>query len=176
MKILLSRRFMGLFISLALIFALCVTFSPAQQKIKVAGKLTCAITKLESINFDDTEDHTIALMKYEGINFSTGEHEFMNGGQTVGVTFGDLIKGTGPHQGYGKMSLNGDVVFWKYKGKTTTTLSPKGKPIATFEGTLTWNKGAGQYENIQGSATYKGKYLTEVIWVTKWEGEYFIKK
>ena len=176
MKILLFKRFMGLFISLALIFALCVTFSPAQQKIKVAGKITCAVIKSESINFDDTEGHTIALMKYDGFNVSTGEHEFMNGVQTVGVTFGDLIKGTGPHKGYGKMSMNGDAVFWKYKGKTATTLSPKGKPIIVFEGTITFLKGTGKYKGIQGSGTFKSKMISSTMQVSKWEGEYFIKK
>ncbi len=37
MKMIKSKRFMGLFISLVLIFAFCVTPSFAQEKIKVAG-------------------------------------------------------------------------------------------------------------------------------------------
>jgi hypothetical protein len=172
MKILKSRQLIGMIICLVLIFALGVTTLMAQQKIKISGKMTCAIFKTERINVGDTEDHIIALMEYEGTNFSTGKDKWMDGGQVTGMTFGDLIKGNGPHQGYGNTSLNGDVAFWKFEGKTTTTLSPEGKPVVTFEG----SSGTGNYENIRGSGTYKGKYISKTIWTNEWEGEYFIKK
>ena len=176
MQMLTSKRSMALFISLALIFALGVTTSIAQQKTKIAGKMTCASIKSERINVGDTEGHILLLSEYEGANVSTGKHKFMDGAQVVGMTFGDLVKGNGPHQGYIKMSLNGDAVFSKYEGKTTTTLSPEGTPIMTFEGTFSYIKGTGQFENIQGGGIYKGRYISRTIWVAKWEGEYSIKK
>jgi hypothetical protein len=176
MQIITFKRPTVIFISLVLIITFGVTTSMAQQKIKIGGKMTCAIFKTERINPGDTEDHTVALMQYEGTGVSIGENNFMDGGQVTGMTYGDLVKGNGPHQGYGNTSLNGDVVFWKHEGKTTTTLSPKGKPVVAFEGSITFTKGAGKYENIQGGGTYKGKYISKTIWINEWEGEYFIKK
>ena len=112
----------------------------------------------------------------EGINVSTGKKKFMDGAKVVAVEFGDYVEGNGPNLGYGKMTLNGDVVFWKSEGKSITTLSPDGTPITTFEGTYTVIKGAGQYENIQGSGTFKGKLISATKAIYEWEGESFIKK
>ena len=147
-----------------------------QQKTKVTGIHTCAVTKMDTINVGDTEGHIIGIGEYEGFNVSTGKNKFMDGAQDVGMTFQDLVMGNGTHQGYGNFSLNGDVIFWKSQGKTETTLSPEGKPVTTFEGSWTYTKGTGKYENIQGSGTYKGKYMSRTIWIIEWEGEYFIKK
>ncbi len=176
MQILTFKRSMVLFISLVLIFALGVTTSIAQQKIKVSGKHTLAYIKQNKINVGDIEDHIVFLSEFEGSNVSTGEKKLMDGALDVGMTFADIVKGNGPHQGYGKMSMNGDVIFWKHQGKTVTTLSPEGKPVTTLEGSYTWTKGAGKYENIQGSGTYKGKTISKTISIIEWEGEYFIKK
>ena len=109
---------LGLFISLAFIFALDVTTSVAQQKFKFAGKLTYASIKQEMMNFGDTEDHNISLAELEGTNVSTGRHEFMDGAQTAIVLFSDYVKGSGLHHGYLKLSLNGDAVFSKFEGKS----------------------------------------------------------
>ncbi len=83
----------------------------------------------------------------------------MCGAEYVYVAFGDYVMGNGPYVTYSKMSLNGDVVFTTAKGKTTTTLSPKGKPVTTVKGTLKFTKGTGQYEGIQGEGTYEGKLI-----------------
>ena len=176
MRILTSKLSKVLFINLVLIFALGVTTSIAQQKIKVAGKHTLAYTTQNTINVGDTEGHIISLYEYEGTNVSTGKEKFMDGAQVFGLGFADIVMGNGPFQGYGKMSTNGDVIFWKEQGKTATTLSPKGKPVDTFEGSFTFTKGTGKYENIQGSGTFKGKFISRTIWIAEWEGEYFIKK
>lgn len=176
MQILTFKRSMVLFISLVIFFALGVTTSIAQQKTKVAGKHTFAYTKQNTINVGDIEGHIIMLNEFEGINVSTGKNKFMDGAQDVAMGFYDLVMGNGPQQGYGKMSLNGDVVFWKHQGNTVTTLSPEGKPVTTFEGSFTYTKGAGKYEKIQGSGSYKGNLISRTIFIIEWEGEYFIKK
>ena len=147
-----------------------------QQKTKIAGKHTLAYTTQKMIDVGDTEGHIIVMSEFEGINVSTGKNKFMDGAQDVCMGFDDLAKGNGPHQGYGKMSLNGDAVFWKHQGKTATTISSKGKPTTTFEGSFTYTKGTGIYENIQGSGTYKGKLISRTIFIIEWEGEYFINK
>jgi len=176
MKMIQSKRFMGLFISLVLIFAFCVTPSLAQKKIKVAGEVITAYTIQHKIDVEDTKGHSLYVLKSEGINKSTGENKFMCGAETVYVAFGDYVMGNGPHVTYSKMSLNGDVVFSEAKGMTKTTLSSKGKPVTTVEGTMKMTKGTGQYEGIQGEGTYKGKLISSTILVYEWEGEYFIKK
>lgn len=176
MRILTSKLSTVLFINLFVFFALCATTSIAQQKIKVSGKHTMASTPGTTINVGDTEDHIISLSTFEGVNVSTGKNKFMDGALDIGMTFADLVKGKGSHQGYGNFSLNGDVIFWKHQGKTETTLSPEGKPVTTSEGSFTWTKGTGKYENIQGGGTYKGKDISKTITIIEWEGEYFIKK
>ena len=170
------KKLIGLFISLALIFTLGVTTSMAQQKIKIAGKATAAYTVREYVEVGDTEGHSLYLAKNEGFNESTGEHEFMDGAEVVWFSISDYIKGNGPHTVYMKMSLNDNVVYSKSEGKTTTTLSPEGKPVTTFEGTMSFIKGTGNYKNIQGSNTYKGKLVSSVIVVMEWKGEYFIEE
>ena len=170
------NKMIGLFIGLVLIFTLGVTTSIAQQKIKVAGKHTLAYIKQNTINVGDTEDHIISLNEFEGFNVSTGEEKFMDGAQDVAMGFSDLVMGNGTDQGYGNFSLNGDVIFWKHQGNIATTISSEGKPVTTEEGSWTYTKGTGKYENIQGSGTFKGKFISMTIWIAEWEGEYFIKK
>ena len=176
MRIFTSKRLMVLFISIALIFGLCVSSLMAQQKFKIAGKMTAAYTVREAVEVGDTEGHSLYLLKSEGFNESTGEHKFMDGAETVWFGIADYIKGNGSHTVYTKMYSNDNVVYSKAEGKTTTTLSPEGKPVTTFEGSLTFTQGTGKYKNIQGSGTYKGKLVSSVIIVNEWEGEYFIKE
>jgi len=176
MRILTSKRLIVPFISLALIFGLCVSSLMAQTKFKIAGKNTTAYTLREVVEVGDTEGHSLYLLKNEGFNESTGENKFMDGAEVIYFGIADYIKGNGSHTVYTKMSMNDNAVYSKAEGKTTTTLSPEGKPVTTFKGSITFIKGTGKYQNIQGGGTYKGKLVSSVIIVNKWEGEYFIKK
>ncbi len=176
MKIFKSKSWIVVTFSLALIIFFCVTYSTAQEKIKISGKVTTAYTIRHEIKCDDTEGHSIFIVKSEGVNVSTGKEKFMDGAEYAYEAFGDYVKGNGPHLTYSKMTLNGDTIFVKSEGETKTTISPEGKPITTVEGTSTIIKGTGKYENIQGSNTYKGKLISSIIMVIEWEGEYFIKK
>lgn len=71
---------------------------------------------------------------------------------------------------------DGNVFFSKWQGKVSTTQSPEGKPIMKWEGTFSYVKGTGKWENIQGGGTYKGGFIARGIYVNHVEGEYFIKK
>ena len=167
---------MGLLFGLALIFALFVSYSPAQDTVKISGKVTAAAVERPTVEFDDAEGHMIFVSKWEGVNVSTDEDKFMDGAKVVIVSCGDYVKGNGPFWGYVKMSLNGDVVFSKLKGNTTTTLDQKGRPVTEFEGGMKFVKGTGEYENIQGNGTFKSKMIATTMQKSKWEGEYFIEK
>jgi hypothetical protein len=171
MQILKSKRVMLLLISLASIFALGVTTSIAQEKIKFSGKQYWVVTKSEMMNVDEIEGHTLSLGESKGVDVVTGD-------QFVSMGFGDLVKGNGRHWGYLKViDKDGDVRFIKYEGKVTFILSPEGKPIgATTEDTFSLIKGTGKWENAQGGGTSKGKSIGPAILMVDWEGEYFIKK
>ena len=170
------KKLIGLFISLGLIFTLGVTTLNAQQKFKIAGKLTGAYTERNELKVDDIVGHSLILIKVEGFNESKGEQKFMDGAEAVWFSIADYIKGNGPHTVYTKMSLNDNEVYSRSEGKTTTTLSPEGKPVIIFEGTTSFINGTGKYKNIQGSNTYKGKLVSSVIMVVEWKGEYFIEE
>lgn len=161
--------------SVVLICVFCVIPSTAQEKIKIAGKITNTVSESHIINIADMEDHTFNISKSEGTNVSTGEKSFMDSSSVVTYNSSDLIKGNGMHHGYIMLSKEDDTVIAKWKGKVTTTLSSDNKPIITFEGTFTYTKGTGPYEKIQGKGTYKGKYISEKEYISEWEGEYFIE-
>ena len=170
MQMLNSKRLMLLLISLAAIFALGVTTSLAQEKIKFSGKRYGVSTKREVIKVDDTEGHILLLTESRGVDVVTGARFISRG-------FGDYVKGNGTHRGYGKaVTPEGDVTFNTFEGKTTTTLSPEGKPITTIEGTFSFTRGTGKWENVHGGGTYKGKVMGEGIYTYDWEGEYYIKE
>jgi hypothetical protein len=170
MQLLKSKRLMLLIISLASIFALGLTSSLAQEKTKFAGKRFGVMTKTEVIKVDDTEGHIITLGESKGVDVITGD-------QFVSSGFSDSVKGNGTHWGYSKaIAPDGSVAFSPFKMKVTTTLSPQGKPISTFEGTFSFTKGTGKWENIQGGGTFKGKMIGPGIYMYDWEGEYSIKK
>jgi hypothetical protein len=90
--------------------------------------------------------------------------------------YSDLVKGNGPQQGYIKFGQNGDTAIARWQGKATTTLSAEGTPMITFEGTFSFIKGTGQFENIEGNGTYKGKFISETSYMAEWQGEYVIKE
>ena len=165
-----SKRLMSLFISFTMIFTLSVTTSLAQEKVKITGKRYGVSTKTEVIKHDDTEGHVLILTEAKGFDVITNE-------QFISREFMDYVKGNGTHRGYQKdITPEGDVVFATFEGKTTTTLSPEGKPLTTFEGTFSFTRGTGKYENIHGGGTYKGKVIGEGMFTYDWEGESFIKK
>ena len=171
-----SRRLIALFIGLALILAFTPTISMAQKMTRAAGKIKAVYTKQDTVAVGDTEGHILSFGMSEGANVSATEDKFLEGARTVNYSFGDLVMGNGPHQGYIKFTKNGDTAFAKWQGRVTTTVSAEGVPAVKFEGTTTWIKGTGKFENIQGTGTYKGGFLTKTEYEVEWAGDYYIKK
>jgi hypothetical protein len=143
-------------------------------KFKVSGKETLAYTRQERINVGDIEGHIISLVEAKGVNVSTGNLEYMNGGQVVNLVTSDLVNFNGPIQGYSMVKKKEDSALGKLEGKIITELSSEGTPVAIIEATLTWIKGTGKFKNIQGVVTAKGRYISENIYIVDWEGEYWI--
>jgi hypothetical protein len=146
------------------------------KKFKVAGKQTNAYTRQERINVGDIEGHILSIIEAEGVNVSTGETDYMNGAQVINIVTSDLVNFNGPIQGYSITKKKNDSVFGKFEGKITTTLSPDGTPVAVIEEVnLTWVHGAGQFKNIRGAATAKGRYISKNIYLVEWDGGYWIE-
>lgn len=146
------------------------------NKFKVAGKQTIAYTRQERINVGDIEGHILSIIEAEGVNVSTGETDYMNGAQVINIVTSDLVNFNGPIQGYSITKKKDDSAFGKFAGKITTTLSADGTPVAVIEEVnLTWVHGTGQFKNIQGAATAKGRYISKNIYLVEWEGEYWIE-
>ena len=165
-----TKKLVLLLISLSAIFVLGVTTSLAQEKIKIKGKRFGTFESKASIKVDDTEGHTLGVGISKGVDVITSSI-------FISRSTSDFVKGNGTHQGYTKtMYKNGDISFSKFQGKISTTMSPKGIPLVTFEGTWSLTKGVGKWENAQGNGTYKGKFVGPGIFTYDWEGEYSIKK
>ena len=147
----------------------------AQQMTKISGKMTLANIERQVYESGYTEGHSLALSQAEGINISTGANVFMDGAQVVNFSFADLVKGNGPHQGYVKLLKKDDAVISKWQGKITTIMSNEGIPITTFDGTFSYVKGLGKFNNIQGKGTFRGKFISKMIYTVEWEGEYSVQ-
>jgi len=146
------------------------------NKFKVAGKQTIAYTREERINVGDIDGHILSIIEAEGVNVSTGDTEYMNGAQVINIVTSDLVNFNGPIQGYSITKKKGDSAFGKFEGKITTSLSADGTPAAVIEvAKLTWVHGTGQFKNIRGIASAKGRYISKNIYLVEWEGEYWIE-
>ncbi len=169
-----TRRWLAPIVCLPLIIALVVATAMAQEKHEIAGKMTMVYPKQETMEVGDTEGHVLSFGAAKGTNECTSKHKIMDGAQAVNMAFSDLVQGNGPHQGYLKLTLGEDAVFFKWDGMVTTTVPEEGTPITAFEGTCSYVKGTGQFENIQGGGTYKGQFTSKTEYTAEWEGEYII--
>ena len=170
------NKLMTLSVMLTLVFSMSGMVARSQQKYQIAGKQTTAVTRQERSDIADMEDHMFSLSEWNGINVSSGDTEFMDGAQVVSFNIADLVHFNGPFQGYSLFSKKGESVFARFEGKLTTTLSSDGTPLTTMEATYSWTKGTGQFENIRGGGTIKGRYIASNFMTVDWEGEYWIER
>ncbi len=176
MKAFIPRQSVVVLICIALILVPCTTPLMAEKMTPISGKFTLAATWQKAVEIGDAEGHTVGFSVFEGANFNTGANEFMDGAYIVNTAHSDVIMGNGVHESYVTVSEGDNAVFAKCEGTTTTVLSEDGDPVTTFEGTFTYIGGKGAYENIYGSGTYKGKFITKSIYVVMWQAEYALKK
>lgn len=146
------------------------------EKYDVSGTMTSAVTRSEHISVSDVENHVIYLSQYEGVNLNSGGHEFLDNAKVINVSFGDLVAGKGQHFGYITLMDKDGTVHGKWQGKITTTVSSEGDTVMSFHGTYDYTRGDGAYENIAGSGTYTGKFISEIIYQVDWEGEYYLRE
>ncbi len=159
----------------SLILTLAFTTAEAQQKFKIAGTGDYTMIEGQAFNINDAEGHMVRLNQAEGKNLSTGETEWMQNARAVNISFTDVTKGNGFHQGYVTVEKESDKIVSRWEGKMTTKLSDAGQPVTTFRGNMWWTDATGKYENMHGVATYKGWFTSENTYRVEWEGEYFEK-
>lgn len=139
------------------------------------GKMNLHFTHKQEYEIPDQEGHLVSLRHAEGTNESFGEFDFMQGAHVVNLSFDDLVKGNGPHQGYATLSKGNDLVVSKWEGKITTRLNEDNVPVTGFEGTNWWIKTAGKYANMEAKGIYRGYFTSESTYMVEWEGEFWMK-
>jgi len=159
----------------SLIFTLALTTAEAQQKFKMAGTGEYTMIEGQAFDINDAEGHMVRLNKAEGNNLSTGKTEWMHNGRAVNISFTDVTKGNGFHQGYVTVEKGNDKIVSRWEGKMTTKLSEDGQPVTTFRGNMWWTDATGKYKDMHGVATYKGHFTSENTYRVEWEGEYWKK-
>jgi hypothetical protein len=141
-------------------------------KTKISGKQTHNFKDVKDFEVADTSGHVVSLRKAEGVNKSSADATFMNDAKMVNLSYDDLVKGSGPHQGYTNMEKDGDHGVSKWQGKIETKMQD-GKPVPTFKGTFSFISGTGILKKIVGGGgTYKGYFTSETSYVVDWEGEF----
>ena len=142
------------------------------NKFKIAGTGDYTMIEGQVFNINDAEGHMVRLNKAEGNNFSTGETEYMHNAKAVNISFTDITKGNGSHQGYVTIEKDNDRIVSQWEGKMKTVKSDEGTPVTTFEGKMWWTDATGKYKGMHGEATYKGHFTSENTYKVEWEGEY----
>ena len=141
-------------------------------KTKINGKQTYNFSDVKDFEVADTDGHIVSLRKAEGVNKSSGDAAFMNDTKLVNLSFDDLVKGNGKHQGYTNMEKDGDHGVTKWQGEIETKMQD-GKPVPTFKGTFSFISGTGTLKKIiGGGGTYNGYFTSETSYEVDWEGEF----
>ncbi|MEE4176061.1 MAG: hypothetical protein V2I46_00985 [Bacteroides sp.] len=163
---------------LPLVLILFLSLGPwesfAQEKFIIAGKGTAAFKRRERSNIGDLQEHMLSLAESEGVSLSTGETPFMDGAYFDSFVISDLVKYSGPFQGYFMITKNEDTIFARYEGQLTTSPDESGQPQTSLSLTFSWIKGTGSYTNIQGGGSMIGHYISNIIYTFEWQGEYWI--
>ncbi len=167
---------MTLSVIFTIAFSMSGMLAQAQQKYKFSGKQTVAFSRQERTDVPGTEGHMLSLAEMNGVYENSGNTEFMDGVRVFVAVTSDLVGFSGPFQGYSKTTKKGESTITNVEGKTTTTLSADGTPGTTAEGTFHFIKGTGQFENIKGGGTIKGRNIASNIIIWDVEGEYWIEK
>lgn len=146
----------------------------AQEKFSIAGKGTAAFVRQERSDIGDKTDHKLSLAESEGVNLSTGETPFMDGAYFDSFVVSDLVRYSGPFQGYFRISKDHATIFARYEGRLTTLEDEPGRPETNLSLEFSWIKGTGAFENIRGGGKMTGHYISNIIYCFEWEGEYWI--
>lgn len=166
----------GFSVLIVMAVVLIATGVNAQQMTPIAGKITAKYAKIDSIVVSATDGHLMSLSQSEGTNVNAGKTPFLDGGVAINMTYTDVVKGNGMHQGYINLMKAGDSALAKWHGKITTVMNPEGVPATTFEGVFNYVSGTGAFAGIKGEGTYRGAFTSKTDYTVEWQGEYTLGK
>jgi hypothetical protein len=142
---------------------------PSGEMARVGGTYTMAYRQRHPIPVPDVDGHVVIATEATGANRSTGPSRYEDGAQVTIVESADMTKGSGPHQGYAVMTLNGNVTVNQWSGTLTTVLGQDHQPATSFKGTWTSVKGPA------GHGTYEGRITGPDSYTVEWAGQVDIK-
>ena len=119
-------------------------------------------TKWDAINMADEKDHVVGLNEFKGIIFCMEGMTFLDGVLAYGNGIVDINPKTGPSgDGYNIFTdKDGDKIYLKWAWKPTGPNS------------LTFYKGTGKFEGIQGEGTWSLVSTPDPnLWYCPIEGE-----
>lgn len=160
-----TLRLLALFTAAPLVPLLLLAARPSGGMARVGGTYTMTYSQRHPIPVPDADGHVIIATQATGTNRSTGPASYKDGAQVTIIESADMTQGSGPHQGYAVMALNGDVAVNQWSGRLTTVLGPDRQPATSFKGTWTSVKGPA------GHGTYEGRITGPDTYTVEWAGQ-----
>jgi len=134
-----------------------------------SGSFNGTITKQDGLPIDLNGQHVMALGLSNGINKSTGNMDYFDGGDIVVTDIVDIVNGNGTHSGYWTVSQNGETVTNKLTGTMTTVMAADGKtPMTTINGTFDNVYGTGVHGTIHPYGSYTVTFTSPTEYVSEW--------
>jgi hypothetical protein len=138
---------------------------PSGDMARVGGTYTMTYSQRHPIPVPDADGHVVIATEATGTNRSTGPSAFEDGAQVTIIESADMTQGSGLHQGYAVVTLDGKVRVSHWSGKLTTVLGPDHQPATSFKGTWTSVKGPA------GHGTYEGRITGPDSYTVEWAGQ-----
>jgi hypothetical protein len=160
-----TLRRLALSTAAPLVPLLLLAAHPSGQMARVGGTYTMTYSQRHPIPVPDADGHVVIATQATGTNRSTGPTPFEDGAQVTIIESADMTQGSGPHEGYAVMTLNGNVTVNRWSGKLTTVLGPDHQPATSFKGTWTSVKGP------TGQGTYEGRITGPDTYTVRWAGQ-----
>jgi hypothetical protein len=138
---------------------------PSREMARVGGTYTMTYSERHPIPVPDADGHVVMATQATGTNRSTGPSRFEDGAQVTIIESADMIQGSGPHQGYAVVTVDGNVRVNRWSGQLTTVFGPDHQPATSFKGTWTSVKGPA------GKGTYEGRITGPNTYTVTWAGQ-----
>jgi len=149
---------------------LLLTCTVSAYAADYAGAYKGTITKQDALPISDEGQHIIALGTSTGINKSTGNKDYFNGGAIIVTDVIDIVNGNGTHTGYWTVTKDGETVTNKLTGKMTTVMAADGKtPLTTIVGTVDGVYGTNFHGTIHPVGRYKVTFTSPTEYISEWE-------
>ena len=142
---------------------------PSSEGARVGGTYTMTYSQRHPIPVPDADGHLVIATQATGTNRSTGPTSYENGAEVTIIESADMTQGSGPHQGYAVMTLDGKVTVNRWSGTLTTVIGADHQPATSFKGTWSSVKGPA------GHGTYEGRITGSDTYTVVWAGQVDIK-